>query len=283
MMINFGVRAHDFGTNISPEELADRIAAKGFTSIQLALTKTISGVPSAPGYLNPGLVGYVKDEFQKRGIRVAVVGSYIDPVNPDPEKRRMEIERFKEYIRYARSLGSNVVGTETGRYSGSSADVAKNRGEEAFQVMVASAKEMAAEAEKCGVFACIEGVVGHTIYCPERMKELIDAVNSDYLQVILDTSNYIDESNYMNQDEIIKKSFELFGDRIVAFHCKDFIIDENGKKKKVPAGTGILNYELLLSLVKKYKPYSHLLLEEVDDIETLDESRRILTEIYERV
>jgi sugar phosphate isomerase/epimerase len=279
MNMNFGVRAHDFGT-LPPEQLAEKISAKGFHSIQLALTKAIPGVPGKPGFLNPGLTGYVKDEFEKKDIRVAVVGCYIDPVNPDENIRKSEIERFREYIRYARNLGCNVVGTETGRYAGD--DLEKNRSDEAFNIMVESAKTMTAEAEKCGVFACIEGVTVHTIYSPQRMKQLLDAVNSDYIQVILDPCNYIDETNYMKQDQIMKDAFELFGEKIIAVHCKDFIIND-GKKQSVPAGKGLLNYELLFSLVKKYKPYSHLLIEEVADVETLDESKKVLSEIYDRV
>jgi len=38
--------------------------------------------------------------------------------------------------------------------------------------------------------------------------------------------------NYKNKDEMIKKSFELFGDRIVAVHAKGFICEDNEIKFK---------------------------------------------------
>ncbi len=273
--MNLGVRAHDFG-KLPPEELANEISKKGFNYIQLALPKAIPNIKGKPGYLSPGLASYIKNSFAKFDINIAVLGCYINPVNKNEEDRKNEIERFKEYIRYARSFDCNVVGTETGQYGSTLEEI---RSDEAFNIMVESTKSMVAEAEKCGVFVCIEGVTIHTIYSPERMKQLIDEVNSDYLQVIFDPYNLLDETNYLEQDELIKNSFKLFGDRIVALHCKDFII-EDGKKKQVIAGEGILNYKLLFSLLKEQKPYSNILIEDVSDINTLHRSRELLLKLY---
>ncbi|HKM05859.1 MAG TPA: hypothetical protein VJ869_02615 [Sphaerochaeta sp.] len=37
--------------------------------------------------------------------------------------------------------------------------------------------------------------------------------------------------NYRNVNEIIKESFELFGERIMVIHAKDFIVDGNTIRK----------------------------------------------------
>lgn len=73
----------------------------------------------------------------------------------------------------------------------------------------------------------------------KNLKSILDNVKSNNLQVIFDPINFIDESNYDKQDEIIKKSFELFGNRIVMIHAKDFIY-EDGKVKQVSIGEGQL-------------------------------------------
>ena len=43
-------------------------------------------------------------------------------------------------------------------------------------------------------------------------------------------------------------------------HAKDFVV-ENNEIISIAAGTGGLNYPLLLSLVKQHKPYVHVTLE----------------------
>ena len=86
----------------------------------------------------------------------------------------------------------------------------------------------------------IEGVAKHVINTPERMKRVLDEVKSNNLQVIFDPVNLINENNYDRQDELVRKSFELFGDRIVAIHAKDFVY-ENGEIKLASIGQGQFN------------------------------------------
>ena len=57
---------------------------------------------------------------------------------------------------------------------------------------------------------------------------------------------------------------------------------ENGKKKIVPIGEGLLNYELLMGLIKKHKPHLEILLEAVDPA-NVERIHQYLADIYERV
>lgn len=275
-----GVRAHDFG-KAPVAELAKRITAKGFTSVQLPLSKAIDGIDTSLGRLNPGMAGYIRDVFTEHNLKIAVLGCYINPVHPDPAIRRKELERFKEHLRYARDFGCSIVGTETGSVNPSEPSPPGNHSEETFQTLLESVATLVAEAEKFGVLVGMEGVVKEPLSSPEKIKRMIDTIQSNNLQIIFDPSNLISEANYQNQDEIYQKSFELFGDRIVIIHAKDFVI-ENGKKQLVQVGKGLLNYELLLKLIKTRKPYINVLLEGASP-ETAVESGNFLKKIYARV
>lgn len=274
-----GVRAHDYGKT-SVEELAKRIAAKGFTSVQLPLSKAIANIDTGLGRLNPGMASYIRDVFAAHNLKIAILGCYIQLVHRDPISRRQGIERFKEHLRYARDFNCSIVGTESGSVNPGEPS-SENHTEEAFQTLVNSVRELVAEAEKFGVMVGIEGVAKETLATPEKIKRLIDIINSNNLQIIFDPFNLITEENYQSQDELYKKSFELFGDRIVIIHAKDFQI-ENGKKQQVPVGKGILNYELLLKLIKTRKPFINVMLEGASP-ETAVESGEFLKAIYERV
>ena len=274
-----GVRAHDYGKT-SVEELAKRIAAKGFTSVQLPLSKAIADIDTGLGRLNPGMAGYIRDVFAAHNLKIAILGCYIHLVHSDLEIRRQGLERFKEHLRYARDFGCSIVGTESGSVNPGDPS-SPNHTEEAFQTLVNSVTELVAEAEKFGVMVGIEGVAKETLSSPEKIKLLIDTVKSNNLQIIFDPFNLITVDNYQSQDEIYQKSFELFGDRIVIIHAKDFII-ENGKIQQVPVGKGMLNYELLLKLIKTRKPYINVMLEGASP-ETAVESGEFLKTLYEKV
>lgn len=258
-----GARAHDFG-KLPVDELADKIQKKNISYIQLALSKAIEGIDDASGILNPGLASYCRDTFHKRNIKISVLGCYLNYIHPDPEQRRKNIESFKEHIRFARDFGCSVVGTETGSVNADYSYSDENKSDSAFEMLYESLKELVEEAEKFGVFVGIEGVTDHVIATPKRMKQMVDRINSNNLQVIFDPVNLLCIDNYEYQDDIINESFDLFGDKIVIIHAKDFVV-ENGVFKETAPGTGSLNYNLLSRLIKQRKPYVEILMEETNE------------------
>ena len=275
-----GVRAHDFGKTTVPE-LAGRIGAKGFHGIQLALAKAVADMDSRYGRFSPGLANYCRQSFAAHNIQIAVLGCYINLVHPDPTERQNSLDRFKEHLRYAREFGCSIVGTETGSLNADFSYHPDNDSEPAFRTMVESVAQLVAEAEKFGVFVGIEGVTSHTVTTPAKMKRLLTELPSPNLQVIFDPVNLLSPANYLEQDRIIQESFDRFGDKIVAIHAKDYRV-ENGAMVMVPIGQGLFNHQLLLKILKDYKPYINVLLEGVDP-ETVDASVDFLTDIYRRV
>lgn len=262
-MIRVGVRAHDFG-RMPPDELAGRIAAKGLTCVQLALNKAIAGLDLRPGDMNPGLAFDVGQAFLRHGVQIAVLGCYVNPIHPDPAMRRDLLAFFKDHIRYARDFGCGLVGLETGSVNADYSPHPDNQGEAAFQEMLASLSELVAEAERFGVIVGIEAVTSHTVSTPARMRRVLDAIRSNNLQVILDPVNLISVENHLDQDRILRESFDLFGDRVAVIHVKDFTV-EGGVYRQVRTGLGQLHTGLLLDLIQRRKPGISLLLEEVDE------------------
>jgi sugar phosphate isomerase/epimerase len=63
---------------------------------------------------------------------------------------------------------------------------------------------------------------------------------------------------------VVEESLELFGDRIIAVHAKDFVVEADGLKT-VPAGRGRFVYGPLLRHLAARKPLVSLLLEEADE------------------
>ncbi|WP_160725204.1 sugar phosphate isomerase/epimerase family protein [Bacillus sp. USDA818B3_A] len=278
MNINLGIRFHDI-EQLPLSEAVNVVSEKGFTSVQFATSQSLKNVNVKLGNLSPGLAHHIGSTFLKKELQIAVLGCYINMIHPDLDQRRRELDRFKEHILFARDFGCSIVGTETGNVNAEIIYTEENFGEEPFLQVVESVKELVEEAEKFGVIVGIEGGINHPINTPKRMKRLLDSIHSNNLQVIFDPVNYLSIDNYKKQESVIQESMELFGDRIVIMHAKDFIIEDNWIKF-VPVGKGLLNYDALFKLIKEKKPYLNILFEDTRE-PYIDESITYITRKFQ--
>ncbi|MFC4402712.1 sugar phosphate isomerase/epimerase family protein [Gracilibacillus xinjiangensis] len=279
MRLNLGIRGHDVAYH-EPEQIAKEVASKGLGSVQLALAKSFPDLPTQTGSLSPGFAKYMRQSFQSNRVTIAILGCYINMIHPDQEKREQLLSRFKEHIRFARDFGCSIVASETGNVNEKMGYTEANFTEEAFHKVVKSVKSLTDEAEKWGIIVGIEGGINHPIHTPQLMRRLLDEVNSNHLQVVFDPANFMSMENYQDQEMVYEQSFELFGDRIVAIHAKDFVIEDNWIKM-VPVGTGLLRYDLLFQWVKADKPFIEVLLENTKE-PYIDDSISYLIKQYDK-
>jgi L-ribulose-5-phosphate 3-epimerase len=263
MAANIGIRAHDID-DPSIENVVNIIANKGLSAVQLALGKSLKDINSEFGSLSPGFAQTIRRGFDKRDIQIAVLGCYFNMIHPDHTERRKGMERFKEHLRFARDFGCSIVGTETGNVQAEIIYTEENFTEQPFLEVVESVKELVEEAERFGVIVGIEGGINHPIHTPKCMRRLLDLVPSNNLQVIYDPANFISIDSYHNHEDVIEEAFELFGDRMVILHAKDFVIEDE-QIKMVPVGQGLLNYDYLFHLLKKKKPFINILMESTQE------------------
>ena len=255
-MIQFGMRGHDICPKGPFTQVLDTFQAQGVKHIQLALGKSFSDYDGSPGQYSSGLGWYLKKELDARHLHVAVLGCYINPANPDPEKRESAISRFIEHLRYAKRIGADMVGTETGRFSADFSVTPATRSEECYQTVLESFRQIVRAAEQIGVTVGVEGVFDHTLYNPKQMKRFLDDINSENVEVILDGVNLIPpeaEFDPQLQCQILDEAFELYGSRISVLHLKDFIFDGAKQLYRHP-GEGHFYYPALMRHVKTKKP-----------------------------
>lgn len=276
--MNIGMRAHDIEKRPLPE-LVEELGNKGVACVQFALAKSLD-VPSHHGALSPGFGRHVKNAFDARGIQIAVLGCYFNMIDPDHTERRKGMDRFKEHLRYARDFGCSIVATETGNVHSKMGYTTDNFDEEPFQEVVRSVREMVAEAEKFGVIVGIEAGVNHPVHTVEKMKRLLDAVDSQNLQVVFDPMNLMTLENHQEQEKVFEEAMEAFGHRIAIFHAKDFKV-EDGVLSTAPVGTGLMNYNWLFGWLKANKPYINIIMEETVE-PYIDDSLAFLKNKYEQ-
>jgi len=281
-MLNLGVRLHDLGKGTA-DEMAARASLKGFTCVQLALHKAIAGCEFVPGRLSAGFAKKVRDSFAAKGVQIAVLGCYINPIHPDPAERKKHTDVFKEHLAYARDFGCSLVATETGSINPNCSFNPETDKEEHFLELVKTVKDLVKTAEHFGVFVGIEGVSPtHTINTHKKMVRLLEMVDSPNLRVLYDPVNFLPDDRCDEQESNITEAFSLFGDLFCAIHLKDFIVENGIKRGGLPAGQGIFNFEHFFRLLKARKPSIECLVENGTP-ETMEQIRTHLSGIWKKI
>ena len=233
----YGLRAHDHGRS-RPVPLADRLAAAGATHAQLAPSKALEGVEPIPGSFSEGLAIETARAFGDSGLRVSVLGCYVDLLAADPEARELARARFIESIRLAPCLGAGIVGTES--FGGPSA--AGQAGTDGLDSFIEALEPLALCAAGLGVDFAIEPVSSHLVSTPGRMDYLLERLGSERLFVILDPVNLVDPQAQERGLKPALECVELFGPRIRVLHVKDYLPGRGGLAV-VPPGRGIFPFE----------------------------------------
>ncbi|MFC4101456.1 sugar phosphate isomerase/epimerase family protein [Paenibacillus xanthanilyticus] len=251
-----GVLAHLFGS-LPYRELAQKVGAAGFRHVQLALWKAVSDIDfSRPGQLSPGLAASIAEEFAKRDVRISVLGCYLHMFDRDEERRRVNIARFKELLRYAPLLGCPTVAFETGVNPGG------DYTEQDWTTMRETLVDLAEEAQRWGTFIGLEAANGHLVGTAAQLHRMLEEVPSSSIGVVLDPGNLLNDDNFGQQDQVIEEAFSLLGSRVIACHAKDRLPGPDGRLITAAAGQGRMNYALYMKLLRQYKPGVDIIMEE---------------------
>ncbi len=279
-MLSFGMRCHDICPKMPMEPLFEEVKANGIDQIQLAFGKSISDYDFSVGHYSSGFAHYIRKKLDQNGIHVAVLGCYINPINPIESKRQAEVAKFIEHLKYAKIIGADMVGTETGRLDPNMKVVPETFTETAYQLLLKSMREIVSAAEKLGVTVGVEGVFNHTLYSPAMMKRFLEDIDSPNVEVILDSVNLIHPEEVDCQEEVISKAFDYYGDKITMLHMKDFVFEGQDQIFRY-VGEGLFHYEPLMKLLKEKKPHITMLLENSRK-ERYHSDVKFLQEIYDR-
>ena len=285
-MIQLGIRLHDVNTAASLEEKimearAEKAKQEGFSCVHLAYQKVISGVSFDAAALNEGLACYTKRVFQEQKLDIAVLGCYLNLAHPDPAELAKIRSKYFGHLRVAALAGCSVVGTETGAPNAQYKLDANTHSREALDTFIRNLAEVVERAEHWGVSMAIEPVWNHIVYNADRAVEVLKAIQSPNLRIILDPVNLLCMENADNREAIFQDAFEKLCDHIAVVHLKDFV-RRDGKLVSVAAGTGEMNYENILRFVKARKPFIQATLENTTNDNAV-QSRELIERVYQQV
>jgi sugar phosphate isomerase/epimerase len=150
------------------------------------------------------------------GLALCGMSTHQDFVSPDAESRQENVKKTVESIELAYKLGIPTIRVNTGRW-GTSADfdeLMANRGiepslpgytdEDAFPWVIAGLEACLPRAEECGVVLGLENHWGLGL-TPEGVMRIVNAIDSPWLQVTMDTGNFL-EDPYDRLEQIAAKT-----------------------------------------------------------------------------
>ncbi|MHC4177072.1 MAG: sugar phosphate isomerase/epimerase family protein [Planctomycetota bacterium] len=190
-----------------------RLAAEmGFDAVELLEVQMRRGKPD----LDNAYLQSLKRQAFLAGLDLCGMSTHQDFVSPDAEDRTKNVEKTVASIELAYKLGIPTIRVNTGRW-GTSRNfdhLMENRGiepplpgytdEDAFPWVIDGLEKCLPTAAKCGVLLGLENHWGLGL-TPEGVLRIVDAVDSPWLQVTMDTGNFL-EDPYGRLEKIAPKT-----------------------------------------------------------------------------
>ncbi len=260
-MLDLGFRAHDFCKFASAQDLAATAAIfRKNACLHFAPYKALENSPKP---LTSEWAQQVKRTFDSNGIRVAILGCYINPVHPDLEKRESELKLFENGLEMAHLLGNPIVATETGSHDARNIRCEETWTDKNFSIFLNIIERLLTKAVNNNVTMAIEAVADkNTIDTPQRMIKVMQTFESPNLRVLFDAVNIMPINGVDNYETYYDEAVSMLAPYICAMHLKDFIWADRldsypfatgpVKKGTIPIGEGLMPWKTLFNIYKKY-------------------------------
>jgi L-ribulose-5-phosphate 3-epimerase len=239
---------HFEATLVKIEDCIDMAADMGFDAVEI-LEQQMHRKDNA--YLQS-----LKRQAHRAGLALCGLSAHQGFVSPNAAQRKANIELTTASIELAYSLGIPTIRVNTGRW-GTTKDfdtLMKNRGvepplpgytdEDAFPWVIDSFEKCLPVAEKRGVVLGLENHWG-LARTPEGLLRIVNAVNSPWLGVTLDTGNFL-EDPYERLEKIASRATHV--------HAKTYY------------GGGVwytlhLDYDRIAAILRKHRYRGYISLE----------------------
>ena len=202
-------------------------------------------VPTSPS------LAEVREAMDSRQITISALGGTYNMIDPDVEKRHAGLQMLRSVAEKCAPMGTSVITICTGSRDPDSMWRAHpdNNSAAAWRDLVKSMRQALEVAEEYEVTLAFEPEVANVVDSAQKARRLIDEMQSPYLKVCMDGANIFHKGELPKMREILDEAFELLGDHIALAHAKD--LDTDGQAGHLAAGTGLLDYDQYLGLLKE--------------------------------
>jgi sugar phosphate isomerase/epimerase len=218
-----------------------------------------------------GEAARVREVLADEGIAIVQATGYTPClVHPDPERRRADLARLRDAIIAARELGSAMVISGCGSLHPSHpyGPCAANHGEAARERLVSSLATAAPWAQKAGVVLALECHVLTTLDSPERVRELLDRVDSPWVRANFDPVNFVGDLRALyDTGTLVRRVFDTLEPHLApCAHVKDVVAlpELVLHLAEVPPGQGLFDLDAMFAACGRLPDGAALVVEHLD-------------------
>ncbi|MFK4809890.1 sugar phosphate isomerase/epimerase family protein [Devosia sp. ZW T5_3] len=235
--MRLGIFAKTF-PGADPITVLAQAKAAGFASVQYNMA--CSGLPSMPDAITPAQAQAVHHAAEQTGLAIAAVSGTYNMIHPDPAIRAKGLARLEILAASSAAMGTTLITLCTGTRDPHDQwrRHPDNDSPEAWRDLLTEMEKATAIAERYNVRLGIEPELANVVDSAVRARQLLDAIASPSLAIVLDPANLFEHVTLPEQRDIIAHAVDLLADRIVMGHAKDRTVDG----AFTTAGTGVLDY-----------------------------------------
>jgi sugar phosphate isomerase/epimerase len=240
--MKLGIFAKTFD-GVTPLSVLSAAARAGYDAVQYNMA--CSGLSSLPTEINDEVAEAIRSASLGTGIEIAAISATYNMIHPDLSAREMGRRSFAAIAAVARRIGTRLVTVCTGscdpddqwRYHRA------NDSPAAWREMCREFALLLPLAEKYDIAIGVEPELANVVNSAQRASDLIAALGSDRIQIVLDPANLFVAEEPERRKAIIEIAVDLLHDRIALAHAKDRFLDG----RFATAGKGVLDFSHFLT------------------------------------
>ena len=230
-----------------------------------------------------------KDAMKKHDIKIAEVGAWCNPMHPDKEQAKKNIQHMIDRLRLAEELEAstcvNILGTKQtdtwfGPHKTGYTEEFLKEAVEIIQYIIYTVKPQHTNLS-------FEMMPYYFLDSPNAYLTFLEAIDREQAAVHLDICNTMNHpKRFFNNGEFIKETFALLKDRIVTMHLKDIAMKEDSLTvafDEVLLGTGGIDYPVFMEEVAKLPKDTPAMLEHLETEEEYDKAAEAVVRFAESI
>lgn len=220
-------------------------------------------------------------EYAAQDVALAEVGAWVNMVDPDPEKRRKNMNYVQERLALAEELGTRCCVDIAGSFNPKSWDGPdpRNISQEFIDATVENCRKLIDAVKPTHTKFTIEMMPFSFPSGPDDYLKLIKGVDRKAFAVHLDACNVMNCPDRMyHNGAVIRECFRKLGPWIASCHAKDLNWEDYAQVclREVIPGRGKIDYKAYLTGISTLPVDAPLMLEHLKTAEEYDEGRRYI-------
>ena len=260
--MNVGIFAKTF-VRPSLEATLDAVRAHDLDCVQFNLA--CAGLPTLPDQVDQTVIDRIRAAADARGIQLAAISGTFNMCHPERAERAKNLVRLRVLAGACRPLGVSIITLCTG--SRDPQDMWRRHPDNdtpaAWRDMADCIGQALQIAEACDVTLAFEPEVSNVIDSARKGRRLLDEMRSPRLKVVMDAANLFHSGELARMPEILAEAFDLLAGDMILAHAKD--LNHDGEAGHQAAGTGALDYDLYLKLLRGAGYNGSLILHSLDE------------------